>query len=236
MPRRHSLLALVSITAVTLAVGAAACSGGGGGGAAVSPSPSGTPFVASHCQLVWTKKDPATQTRVIDYYVVDAPAGKWVTGTNSYFIGDPSGVTNVEGAFVYHFDVVALSNMGAAVASSGIFSVGTNPADPTGIGKLVGFQDSTPQHYFTLTSAGLPNLDQGPGGTGDFTGQWSNPGSPDVTAGTGSMNIMFMGTSFSLGGDLAYGMCFPSTAFAAMSRDERLLEAGRRAGKYLQTH
>jgi len=236
MSRRSSLLALVSVTAATLAVGAAACSGGGGGGSSTSPDTSPTPFVADHCQMVWTKKDPANQTRVIDYYVVDAPAGKWVTGTNSYFIGDPSGVTNVEGAFVYHYDVITQQDAGAAVASSGIFSVGTNPSDPTGIGKTVGFQDSTPQHYFTLTSAGVPDVDQGQSGVGDFSGVWSNPGSPDVTPGTGAMNVLFMGTSFDLGGDLSYAMCFPSTAFTAMSPEQRIREAGRRAGEYLQSH
>lgn len=233
MSRRNSLLALFALTATAVAVGSAACSSSaGGGGATPTPSVSGTPFTPARCQIVWMRRLPPTSK--IDYYVVDAPSGAFVSGTNSYFIGDSTGATNVEGAFVYHYDLVNGSNAGAAVASSGVFAVATGPTDPLKIGGTISFNDTTPQHYFTLSSAGLPVADQGSSGTGDFTGNWSDPGSPDTTPGIGTMHVLFMGSSFTLGGDLSYAECFEAAAFSAMTHEQRISAAGRRAADYLR--
>jgi len=232
MTRRSRIALLFAAALSAAAVFSAACSSSSGGGGA-TPTPSGTPFNPIGCQLVWVRHNPAGQSQKIDYYLVDAPSAKWTTGTNGYYVGDPTGATNVTGAFVSNYDVVTHASAGAALASSGVFGVGTDSADPLAIGNPVSFSDGTPQSYFLLDSAGNLTADQGASGTGTMQAVWSAPGSPDVTPGSGTITISWMGSSITLGNDLAYGLCYTTTPFAPLTEQEKIAEAGARAARAL---
>lgn len=233
--RRSLRLTLVAAALAAAAVASVACSSGGGGGSTPTPTASPTPFNPVGCQIVWVTRNPPGQTAIIDYYVIDAPVGKWVTGTNGFYVGDPTGATNVTGAFVHLYNLTSQTSAAAAVASAGVFTVGTDPTDPTLIGNPVNLVDTTPQHYFLLDSAGQLTADEGSSGVGQFQGVWSDPGSPDVVQGSGTVQILFESSSYTLGTDLAYGLCYSQSSFAPPTTQERIAEAGRRAAALLQS-
>ena len=231
--RRRAGLLFTSLA--LLAAGAAACSGNGGGGDDDDGS-TPQPIDPAYCQIVWVTQDPPGQTERLDYYLVDAPVGSWETGDEAYYIGDPSGVTNVTGAWVDGYDLVLREWDQAAIATSGVFAltVGTG-GDTLAAGSPVAFDDTTPQSYFLLGSANELTAEVGASGTGSFTGVWSTPGSPDVEEGSGTIAFAYLGSDLTLGVDIAFAQCYEAaSAFAPRSRAETLRSAGDRAGLLLR--
>jgi hypothetical protein len=226
---RHSLLALALLGAAV-----AACSGGGGD----DDDDGGTPDPGSptSCQIVWVTRDPPAQTDFFDYYVVDAPVASWETGDHSYFLGDTTGATNVTGAWVDDYDLVAREWTQAALATSGVFTLALGSgASPHAPGVAVDFDDATPQEYYLLGSSDELTTAIGEAGTGSFLGEWSAPGSPDVVEGSGTISIAHLGSDLTLGLDVAFAQCYgDASAFAPLSRIERVRLAGERAGELLR--
>lgn len=226
-PTRLSLLALGLLCATV-----AACSGGGDDDDDGNTPDPGNPTA---CQIVWVTRDPPAQTDFFDYYVVDAPVGTWATGDHNYFLGDTTGASNVTGAWVDGYDLVAREWAQAALATSGAFTLaldsGANPHAP-GVG--IDFDDATAQEYFLLGSSDELTVGIGDAGTGSFTGEWSNPGSPDVQEGSGTISIAYLGSDLTLGTDVAFAQCYGEAAFAPLSRVERVRLAGERAGELLR--
>lgn len=186
------------------------------------------PIVPTACQIAWVTSDPPGQNGVIDYYVVDAPLSSWEPGDESYYQGDPSGVTNVSGAWVDDYDVVQREWAQAAVATSGVFQLG---GDPIANGAAIAFQDDVAQEYFLLDEADELSVSVGTGGTGAFAGVWSFY---EPVAGSGEIALAILGTNATLGTDVAYGLCYEAAAgFAPLSRAARLRQAGDRAAALL---
>ena len=211
------------------ALAAAACSGGKSKSAAGSPTPSPIVFNATSCQVVWVTDE--TAPNVIDYYVIDAPVSVWAAGTSTagYFQGDPSGATDVTGAYVRGFDVATQKRQAAMVATSGTFQISLASSNPIGTGQPVSVLDASAQEYFLIATNGALTTDEGAGGTGSFDGQWSKPLDPNVTHGVGTMTVMFGGTSQILGQSFSYALCYEKTAFAPQTLEQLLSDAGARA-------
>lgn len=209
----------------------AACSGGGDGGDG-GPTPTPTAFVPVGCQIVWINRDPPGQSDVIDYYLVDGPASVWTTGTHAYQQGDPTGATNLTGAFVddYHLPSGAIGQ--AMVATAGTFLLTVESVGVTG--SAVAFDDDTAQAYYLIDSAGNLAASQGTSGTGSFAGVWSAPDDPDVTEGSGTVEVLFQGTNLTVGQTSTYALCYDAgSSFAPLSREARIREAGARAAAIL---
>ena len=225
-------LLLVATMLSSMAV-AAACTGDDDDDDGSSPSPTGsaTPFDAVGCQIVWISRDPPTQSNIIDYYVVDAPIGTWVTGTAQFFQGDTTGLTNVTGAFQNDFNIATDTAVEAMVATSGEFQL---TVAGTGAGESVSFTDLVAQEYFLIDSAQNLAESQGDSGTGQFNGTWTPPGSTTVVEGSGTIDILYRGSSLTMGQTLSYALCYDTgSSFTTMTREQRIREAGRRAGALL---
>lgn len=226
--RRLLLLAtLLSSMAV-----AAACTGDDDDdGGSPTPTGSPTPFNAVGCQIVWVTRDPPTQSNIIDYYIVDAPIGTWVTGTAQFFQGDTTGVTNVTGAFQNDFNIATDDGVEAMAATSGDFRL--TVAD-TNAGSAVSFDDLVAQEYFVIDSANNFAESQGDSGTGSFSGTWTPPGSSTVVEGSGTIDVLYHGSSLVMGQTLSYALCYDAgSSFTTMSREQKIRAAGRRAGALL---
>lgn len=185
----------------TAALAAAACTGAGDDDDdAASPSP--TPvFVADGCQIVWVNRaDPGGSTA--DVYVVDAPVSTWVIGTHQYG-------TAASGRFYKGYVLETGAWESSALASNGSFAL---TAASTTAGNVVRFQDTTPQDYLLLDSAGNPIAIAGTGGTGTFEALLSDPFSANVTGGSGTLQIAIQGTSYELGQDLSYAVCYEGSS------------------------
>ena len=211
------------------AIAAAACSGSKSKSAAGSPTPSPIVFNPTSCQVVWVTDQ--TAPNVIDYYVVDAPVSVWAAGTTTagFFQGDPSGATDVTGAYVRGFDVATQTRQAAMVATSGTFQISLASTNPIGAGQPVSELDSTPQDYFLLATNGALTVDEGASGTGSFDGQWSKPQDPNVTHGVGTVTVMFDGSSLIMGQSFSYALCYEKTAFAPQTLEQLLADVGARA-------
>src|SRR5439155_19073090 len=117
------------------------------------------------------------------------------------------------------------------LATAGTFLVTLPATSALAIGAPVHLADDTPQHYFLLDTAGNLGPDQGASGTGHFDGVWSKPDQIHVTPGTGTIAVLFQGSSLSMGADNSYARCYqvrPSTAMAS-----RHLDAIRRAEDWI---
>lgn len=227
-------LPMLLLVLAALAAGAAACSGGGDDDDDDDGN-TPNPIDPTSCQMVWVTRDPPGQSNTFDYYLVDAPVSSWETGDESYYIGDPSGATNVTGAWVDGYDLVAREWDQAALATSGLFTLAlSSSGDPLSPGAAVAFSDATTQDYYLLGANDELTSSIGPGGDGSFDGEWSTPGSPDVVEGSGTIAIAYLGTDLTLGVDVAFAQCYEAAAFAPLSRAERIRRAGDRAGELLR--
>jgi len=233
MARTRTLRASLFVLALLSLSGIAACSGDDDDDDDNTPAP----ITPTGCQIVWVTRDPPGQTDRFDYYVVDAPVGSWESGDEGYFIGDPTGVANVTGAWVDDYDLVDREWVQAAVATSGVFSLvlGTSGVAALEPGLPVEFADSVEQAYFLLGSNDELTVSIGDAGTGTFDGEWSTPGSPDVEEGSGTITIAYLGSDLTLGVDVAFAQCYEDTAaFAPASRTAKIKNAGDRAGALLR--
>lgn len=185
------------------AVAAAACTGGGGDDDddAASPSPT-PPFVADGCQIVWSSPVATGPTGVVDVYLFDAPISAWTVGTHGY--GAPA-----TGRFFRAYDLDTGTFDYVALATSGSY---TMTAAGTTAGTFVRFVDETPQPFYVLGTAGAPVALAGTSGTGTFDGFLSDPYAANVSPGQGEMSIMVGTTSFSVGGNLSYAICYEGAA------------------------
>ena len=227
---RQTRLSLVTLGLLCAAV--AACSGGGDDD---DDGNTPNPVDPTSCQIVWVTRDPPAQTDFFDYYVVDGPLSTWSSGDHGYFLGDTTGATNVTGAWVDDYDLVAREWAQAALATSGVFTLTLGSgADPHAPGVSVEFEDATAQEYYLLGSSNELTIAIGDAGIGSFTGEWSVPGSPDISEGSGTINIAFLGSDLMLGLDVAFAQCYGDAAFAPLSRVERVRLAGERAGALLR--
>ena len=226
--RRFLLLAtLLSSMAV-----AAACTGDDDDDAG-SPTPTGsaTPFDPVSCQIVWVNRDPPTQTNIIDYYVVDAPIGTWVMGTAEYFQGDTTGLNNITGAFVNGYNIATDTEVEAMVATSGQFQLTLADTDA---GSPVSFSDLVAQEYFVIDSAANLAASQGNSGTGSFSGTWTPPDSTTVVPGSGTIGVLYHGSSLTMGQSVSYALCRDAgSSLTAPTRAQIVRAAGRRAGALL---
>ena len=192
-------LTLVVTAVAAAAVLASACAGGGGGDDdddGASPTP---PFEADRCQIVWQNEiDPARR----DLYLLDAPVGSWVLSSDLRYSVSGTGFRAI---FVAGFDLAAGTWDTQAIATSGSFAL---VLEGTDAGRVLGFEDGTPQPFAVLDSAGAPGAIAGTGGTGFFDGFWSDPYSQNVLAGDGEVTLTVDGTSRTLGVDLSYAVCY----------------------------
>jgi hypothetical protein len=229
MMRRSLWLLVIALSVV--AVVAAACSSS----SSSSPTPTPTPFHPIACQVVWITNDPPTQDQTIDYYVIDGPVGNWVADSSAQlsFGAGTSQQGAFEGGFVLRYNLVNGSNQGTAVATTGDFAIGLDPLTGLTINNPIAITDNSSHDYFALTTAGVLGANEGSSGAGTFIGLWSDPDSPDVNAGGGTISILFSGTSFTLGNSLSYALCYVEGTTPLFTPQERIQEAGRRAAKHL---
>lgn len=200
MKSRHLLLA-VSLGAI-----AVACSGGGGDDDDSGTTPSPTPVAVDYCQVVWVSQEPiVTTTTNYDIFLVDAPLASWTTGTKSYGVSAPGTFLGV--FYDGRFDANEPAR-NAAVTTSGTFDLVL--ADGTTTDAGVEFEDTTTQTFFSLDQAtGSVSSMTGTGGTGFFSGQWSNPDALPVTPGeAGLITITYNGTSQQIGTSGIYAICY----------------------------
>ena len=228
--------ALLLLTMSALAAGVSACSGDGDDDDDTSPTPTLTPFEPTGCQIVWLTRDPPEQEQFVDYYLVDAPISSWITGEHNYYLGDPTGATNVSGAFVNDYDLVERTYAAAAFATSGEFSLVVDSNDALAAGTSVSFDDPDYQEYFLLDTAGNLGMSVGATGSGSFDGVWSPPlPMSDVEEGSGTVTFAFFSTNLTLGADLAYAVCYDAGSFAPFTLDQKVKMAGDRAGALLRS-
>lgn len=197
---RARLLAVALLASV---VAAAACSGGGGSGGAHSPTPTVSPTISppvDACQVVWESLD-SSGTGTTNVFLVDAPPADWASGELEYSVNNPVGV------FYYGYDAATRTASAAAATTAGAFEVGLG--DGTVTGGTVSFTDSTAQTFFALDlGSGQVGMQVGSGGTGGFTGVWSDSTAANPTLGTGSVTLAWMGSNFTLGTLDSYATCY----------------------------
>ena len=195
--RAHSLTLLTTL-AVVIAVSSAACTGGGDDDDDDGPTP--TPeFDADRCHIVW-ENDVAGGLK--DLYVLDAPVGAWVLGSNHQYSTTSSGF---QAAFFGGLDVASGEFDTTAIVTTGSFELSLSG---TQAGNGLGFDDLDAQSLFAVNSAGDPAAFLGTGGIGQFDGLWSDPYSQNVSPGNGTITIVLDGTARVLGADLSYGVCY----------------------------
>lgn len=192
-------LTLLATFAAALAVSSAACTGGGGDD---DDDDGGTPtpvFEADRCHIVW-ENDVSAEVR--DLYVLDAPVGAWVLGSNLQYSTSSSGF---QAAFFGGLDLVTGEFATTAIVTTGTFALVLSGTEAN-LG--VGFDDVDPQSLFAVDTSGDPAAFLGTGGTGRFDGFWSDPYSQNVSPGNGTITVLLEGTARTLGVDLSYAVCY----------------------------
>jgi hypothetical protein len=89
----------------------------------------------------------------------------------------------------------------------------TNSAGQTTFGQKIGVSDSSPHTYFDAAnpSGGFLATD----GVGSFTGVWSNPApNANPSPGSGTVTVVYQGSSLVLGIDETLAICYYQDAFA----------------------
>lgn len=204
---RTSALFLAAIVAVAAA---AACSGNSGGG---TPTAVPTPFTPTNCQVVWLTAS-SSNAATFQTYVVDMPIANWVSGTKSF----APGLGANAGIFYYQLDVQQATAKAVGLATAGSFSV---TVGGTGAGQATAVTDSDPQSYYDSAHPVIGAF-LATGGTGSFTGQWSDPDpAANPTFGTGTVTVLFQGSSLELGRDASFALCYDANAFAPESAVDR---------------
>lgn len=211
---RRSLLLLLALGVASVA--GAACSGGGGGGdSSTTPTPTPTSSLPpDSCQIVWLSSSAAATGGVPRWnmFLVDAPLADWQTGVPSYTVNSPIGV------FYYGYDRATHDAEAAAVTTAGSFQLGLGSG--TDVGGTVDWNDTTPQSFFALDLvSGVVGAQVASGGTGTFSGTWSDPAVETTNGGTGSVSVAWMGTNFSIGGLGSFAKCYHASA---LDRRERI--------------
>ncbi len=192
----------------------AACSGGAGDPTTTptptptqtptvtpSPSPSPTAFAADRCWLRWTTSNP---TGKVSSYLVDLPAATWLAGgTASYGV-------DVTAVFMHDSDGTYVGSTAVAFPMSGDFQVSADGFLP---GATVTFSDAASQPYerYDVDLGGVTGEVIANGGTGTFTGTWTDPLVTDpgeFVPGTGAILVAFGTTNLSLGTTRAVGQCY----------------------------
>lgn len=192
---RHALFVA---TLLATAVSFAACTGGGDDGGD-GPDPTPTPaFPADRCHIVWSTES-AERT---DLFVLDAPFASWVTSTSHALT---TGTAGFRATFLGDYDVLTDSAVVVAAVTTGTISVVT--AEP-GPASFLSFDSEVPRPLFHVDSAGTPVAFAGTGGTGSFSGFWSDPWSANVSPGSGTIAVLVEGTARTLGSDLSYAVCY----------------------------
>lgn len=201
----RATLPLVFVATATAAV-AVACSGGGAAGDDTTTTPTPTPSPVDACQIVWVSADADSSLR--DVFLVDAPLADWTTGANSYAVTSPLGLY-YRGKDPSNPAAFALS---AAACTSGAFDLVLGNGTVTS--ASIAFNDSAPQTFFAFDESNAEiGAFVGTGGTGSFSGLWSNPQSPDPIPGSGTIEIHYLGTSLVLGGITSYATCYAHQSF-----------------------
>ena len=201
-PRRFRTLARLGAMLLATAIAAAACTGGGDDdddGASPSPTP---PFTADGCQIVWIDQIAGGPAGLVDVFLLDAPIAAWTVGTHAW--GGPA-----TGRFFRRYDLNTGDYDYRAVVTSGTY---TMIFAATTAGNFVQFEDDTPQSLYLVDTAGQPSALAGTSATGTFDGFLSDPFAANVTPGQGDFSVMVGTTSFSLGGDLSYSVCYEGAA------------------------
>lgn len=201
---RSTLLLLTLGTVVGVG---AACSGGGDDDDANTPTPSPTAVTPDYCQIAWVNVVPGgdIQDGPFDIYLVDGPLDQWTSGTKNYAVNGLLGVfyndaTSASPGTIAYAD--------AAVTTAGQFTL--TLANGTTTGATVEHEDDTAQTFFALDN-GQVGAEVGTGGTGDFSGTWSDPDATQVTPGSGLIAITWMNTSMQIGVQGSFAKCYDRT-------------------------
>lgn len=204
--RRALLLLLLVVFAA-----AAGCSGGGGGDddddVATTPTDTPTPAPVAFCYVIWG----TTSGGVVTEYYLDFPAAAWTTG-GAVVIDD---VDNWAELSQYDSSGSLIFSM---VSTAGTI---TSVSAPDGLeeGDAAILDDDDAQ-VFTDYGSGLI----GTAGAGNFTGVWSDPGSPlftvaGKTLGTGTVATVAVSGTASVpalvGQSYAYAQCYELSAMPA---------------------
>lgn len=164
-----------------------------GDGPGPTPSPTATPNYLTRCQTLWADVGLGS---TYNFYIIDMPYESWFTGTKTFDAIDNYGFYFVG----YDFATGAYQSLG--LATSGTYSV---TASGTDTGDSLSIQDPTSQLYLDYDT---PGAVLGSGGTGSFSGEWSDPYGSDVVPGTGTITVMHLGTAMTFGNYLSYALCY----------------------------
>lgn len=196
MARVRSTLFAATLLAVT-AVSFAACSGDDDGGDGADPTP--TPaFPADRCHIVWsTESEERT-----DLFVLDAPFANWVTSSSHALV---TGTGGFRATYLGDYEVGTDSAAVVAAVTTGTIAIATGEPGPS---VFLDFENEVPRPLFHVDTAGNPTAFAGSGGTGTFSGFWSDPWSANVVPGSGTISVLVDGTSRTLGSDVSYAVCY----------------------------
>ena len=165
-----------------------------------SPTPTSVPYIPERCFLRWTTVS-GTRTHT---YMLDMPASKWISGTGTY------GAPDVQAFFVYgSTDGTFAGAEAVTLPTSGTFTlVVTSLQD----GNSINFDDGVAQGYNSFDFVNQTSGAQAAsGGTGTFTGVWSNhlaTAEAGLTPGSGTLTVAIATSSLTLGQTTSVGQCY----------------------------
>jgi hypothetical protein len=176
-----------------------------------NPTPTPPPASGKTCSFVWLT-DWTDIDGTYDFFEVDVDSGLWTNATNAY------DGTNVVGYWVSGYDPVFGDILyGAGLSNDG--AIALNVAGTT-MGDAEAFTDTASHTFYDAADYLLGNSATvgGPvatGGTGNFTGNLSDPDpNANVTPGQGSITISDGTTSETFGLDAVQ----PTVSYAACSQ------------------
>lgn len=214
--RRMSLVALLVLSGVF-----AACNGGLGNGDDDDDDDDGTntPPPQDACTVVWAEEAGGA----LDVFLVDGPIGDWETGPVTYDVSTVIGVLYDDAPY-YEDHVPPRVAAGAAITTSGLFQL--TLGDGTQEGGSVVLTDDPPagQTLFSLDlETGAVGAVVGTATGMTFVGTWSDP-DPDqpLTAGAGTVNVLYLGSDLEIGAAGAYAVCYSSTDVASATSSLRI--------------
>jgi len=203
----HCRPVLALLGAVSLLASVAACSDEQG---ADDP----LPITPTRCAVYWARENTLDDPPSLDFFAVDQPISAWDTGPGSY--GGPQGAER-DGTFAYRSPDGSLSLAESiGVATDGDFDL---VIEGVAGGDDVTFTDSTGQALVDGRVVMAPPT-VGTAGAASFTGVWSALDADTSSAidwGTGTVTILYLGSSITLGGAelggmSSYAQCYDAEA------------------------
>ena len=201
MTLRPRVLLLGATIAMAL-VAAFACTSGGPFGGHNSPTGSPTNPQVDTCKIVWWNTAQANVAHQ-DLFQIDAPLADWVTGTAGYAVNSPVGLVYLDKDPTTQTSIAAA----AAICTAGSFDLVLGNATATS--ASIAFFDGAPQPFYALNQTnGTIGAYVGTGGAGTFHGVWSDPAGTAPIPGTGTVTVVWEGTTLTLGQQGSYAICY----------------------------